>query len=411
MPYNLEPLKTRIRALFTPGVKKFAGQEDEDSRVDMVDELKEYVDTAISEISIGGGGGGGEIDLLYAPIPVKYGLNIKAFGNSITEGSDADPRWKSYIQIFNNAIGGTLTNLGISGYTSKEALADVNQEGELPNTRTNFVTYMLGVNDIIFSTTAGAKFANTDAVLEWLCNAFIKTKTLSTDGSVSVVGTWTTWGSGLANGGATQGRMSTAIGDEISVSIGGSSKMVFVTLFSNPETDSENWANSVEVSYSGQDAIVVNPNKRRNNFGHYTVIINTAHYTLGGTLKVKNLSGGKLVVDYFGDLKLPQNCYPALVYDTTKVSTYWFSKPGSGHAPGVNAAWFDECNLDVAVKVTNTFKVRAYPVAMVNSNKYFDPETMTPDPNNMDGIHPTEVGHFGIAKSSMESVIILPTVY
>jgi lysophospholipase L1-like esterase len=338
-------------------------------------------------------------------------LNIKAFGNSITEGSDADPRWKSYIQKFNNAIGGTLTNLGITGYTSKAALADINQDGELPNTRNYLATWMLGVNDIIFSTTAGAKFANTNAAIEFLCNAFIKTKIAATDGAVTATGSWSTWGSGLANGGMTEGRLTSTAGDEISVSIGSGSKHVFVTLFSNPETDSENWANSVEISYTGQDAFVINPNKRRNNFGHYTFVINTAHYTLGGILKVKNLSGGKMVVDYFGDLKLPQNCYPALVYDTTKVSTYWYSKPGLGHAAGVGDSWFDECNLDVAVNVANTFKVPGYPVAMVNSNKYFNPETMTPSPNDEDGIHPTETGHAGIAKSSMESVILVPTTY
>jgi lysophospholipase L1-like esterase len=405
--YDLETLKTRIRALYTPGVKKFDAQEDEDSRVDGVDSMKAYVDAAIA--GVGGGGGGGEIDLLYAPIAIKYGLNINAFGNSITEGSAASPFSNSYIELLKASIGAaTLTNRGVSGMTSKQALALINQFGALPPSRTDLATWALGVNDIIFSTSNAAKFANTDAALEFLCNAFAATIINSTSGTET--GSFSNWGSGIANGGRTTGRMTSTAGDQITFSLGSGSGRLFVVLYANPETDTEDWATSVEISYPGQ-VFTVNPNKSRNNFGHYTIVIDTHAYTAGGTLTIKNLSGGKMVVDYVGACKLPQNCYPALVYDTTKVSTYWYSKPGSGHAAGVDDEWFDECNLDVAVKVIDKFKSAGYPVAMVKSNKYFNPETMTPSPNDADGIHPNNTGHAGIQKSSMESLILVPTVY
>jgi hypothetical protein len=203
--------------------------------------------------------------------------------------------------------------------------------------------------------------------------------------------------------------MSTTAGDEISVSIGSGVKTVFVTLVSNPDNDTENWATEVEVSYPGI-TLTVNPNKKRNNFGHYTVVINTHAYTAGGTLKVKNISGGKLIVDYFGDMKLPQSCYPALVYDTSYCSDWFYVNGNSSFADGVNDAWIDENNEGVRAMVADEFAIMGYPVATVRTNKYFNPETMTPSPNTADGIHPDDDGHFAIHKSTTESIILIPTI-
>lgn len=395
--YDITTLKTRIGELFTPGVKKFNGTEDEQSRIDMVDSLAALVPNESTGTSY-----------LNNPVPLKYGINIKAFGNSITEGSASSPFSNSYIALLNSYVGGTLTNLGVSGYTSKQGLADINQDGELPTSRTNLATWMLGVNDIIFSTSPTAKAANTDAAIQFLCNAFAKTITNSTSGTET--GSWSNWGFGIANGGRTTGRLTSTAGNQVTFSIGSSSKQIFVCLFANPVTDTENWATAVRIQYPGYDQ-TFNPNKSRNSFAHYTIVIDSHAYTAGGTLTITNVSGGKMVVDYVGDCKLPVNCYPALVYDTTYVSTYWYSKPGAGHAAGVNDAWFDECNESVRTSVAQNFGDFGYPVAVVRSNKYFDPETMTPDPNNTDGIHPNNTGHRNILRVTREAITMIPTVY
>jgi lysophospholipase L1-like esterase len=405
--FTLPALRSQIAARYTPGSDQWTGQENEDSQQNIVDSLEaDYIARIAS--AVGGLSGNGS-SLAYSPIPIKYGRNINAFGNSITEGSASSPFTNSYIELLKVAIGAsTLTNRGVSGMASKQALALINQSGALPTSRTDLATWMLGVNDIIFSTSNGAKFSNTDAALEFLCNAFASSIIDSTSGTET--GTWSNWGSGIANGGRTTGRLTSTANDQVTFSLGSGSGRLFVVLYANPETDTENWANSVEISYPGQ-VFTVNPNKSRNNFGHYTVVIDTHAYTLGGTLTIKNLSGGKMVVDYVGACKLPQNCYPALVYDTTKVSDYWYSKPGSGHAPGVNGAWIDTCNLDARNAVMDKFKAWAYPVAVVESNRYFVPNSMTPDPTNTDGIHPTNIGHYAIHKASMEALQLIPTVY
>ena len=405
--FDLDTLKAQIAARFTPGSNQWTGQENEDSQINMVDSLKAYADSEIASAVSGLGGNGSSLP--YLPVTIKYGRNINAFGNSITEGSASSPFSNSYIELLKVAIGaGTLTNRGVSGMTSKQALALINQSGALPTSRTDLATWALGVNDIIFSTSNGAKFANTDAALLFLCNAFASAIIDSTSGTET--GSFSNWGSGIANGGRTTGRLTSTAGNQITFSLGSGSGRLFVVLYANPETDTENWANSVEISYPGQ-VFTVNPNKSRNNFGHYTVVIDTHAYTAGGTLTIKNLSGGKMVVDYVGACKLPQNCYPALVYDTTKVSDYWYSKPGSGHAAGVNGTWFDTCNADVRTKVQDKFKAWGYPVAVVESNRYFVPNSMTPDPTNTDGIHPTNIGHYAIHKASMEAITLIPTVY
>jgi lysophospholipase L1-like esterase len=405
--FDLDTLKAQIAARFTPGSDQWTGQENEDSQINMVDSLKAYADSEIASAVSGLGGNGSSLP--YLPVPIKYGRNIKAFGNSITEGSASSPFSNSYIELLKTAIGaGTLTNLGVSGYTSKQALTDINQGGQLATTRDYLATWMLGVNDIIFSTQATAKATNTDAAIQFLCNAFASSIVASTSGTET--GSWSNWGSGIANGGRTTGRLTSTANDQITFSLGSGSGRLFVCLFANPYNDSENWATSVEITYPGYTA-TFNPNKSRVAFGHYTIVIDTHAYTAGGTLTIKNLSGGKMVVDYVGACKLPQNCYPALVYDTTKVSDYWYSKPGAGHAAGVNGAWFDECNLDVRNNVMDKFKAWGYPVAVVESNRYFTPNTMTPDPTNTDGIHPNNTGHYAIHKASMEAIQLIPTVY
>jgi lysophospholipase L1-like esterase len=404
--FTLSALRSWIAARFTPGSDMWTGQENEDSHQNLIDSLEADYNAKIAAAVAGLGGNSSS--LLYDKVSLKYGLNINAFGNSITEGSASSPFTNSYIELLKASIGaGTLTNRGVSGMTSKQALALINQSGALLTTRTDLVTWMLGINDVIFSTSNAAKFSNTDAAIEFLCNAFASTVIPSTSGTET--GSWSNWGNGIANGGRTTGRLTSTAGNQTTFSLGSGSGRLFVVLFANPETDSENWATSVEISYPGQ-TFTVNPNKSRNNFGHYTIVIDTHAYTAGGTLTIKNLSGGKMVVDYVGSCKLPQNCYPALVFDTTKVSTYWYTKPGAGHAAGANDAWFDNCNLDVRTSIQDKFKAWGYPVGVVESNRYFTPNSMTPDPNNTDGIHPTNTGHYAVHKASMEAIQLIPTI-
>jgi hypothetical protein len=152
-----------LEAFAPAGANPWSGQKIEDKMRDIVQTVQALSPSVISSTSY-----------LDKPVPIKYGLNLKAFGNSITQGAQATNFNDAYAPRLASLLGGTITNLGVSGFTSKQALTLINQSNELPNTRNYVTSWMLGINDILFSLANSAKFANIDAA-RMTCGAMLAT--------------------------------------------------------------------------------------------------------------------------------------------------------------------------------------------------------------------------------------------
>lgn len=307
------------------------------------------------------------------------GAGVYSFGDSFTVGGGASAPANGYASLLAAKIGGTFTNMGVSG--TRTAAAAKAALGILPVVRKPAVTMMSGFNDILTSGTASYTGIQSNT------RALIAASLLRENVPASAMrqsGSWTTLGAdgGRANFIGGTGLYSTdpnaylewdffgetlVIGGFTTVAPGGTYKDFNVSVDGGaPLTFSAYGMTNEAYPNTGLNALVL----QNLGFGKHTV-----------RLSQKAGPGAYLVVDYVGTLAAPGATGSTFIGQIPSMVNWTYN------GLTINQAIEDGANAAIA-SVVAEFSV--WPVRLVPVNAFYTPG---PGYTISDGEHPTDAGH------------------
>lgn len=339
----------------------------------------------------------------YPPLAINSASYLYSFGTSITAAYLLQyPFWDSYSAQFAIKLGlyQDNTNYAQSASNSFSALRQAYKYLSTKQNRNTAVIVEMGLNDF-----QGGVLQKEYNRLEGLLTSFLANCFLenvypgNTAGNVKT-GTWNAFDSSLHGG-----KAASLGGTALQSSMVGSTYGLF------------NTSNEVVIGTYANDGLGTNPT------GGFDVYLNDVLYTSynpnGRTSGITDISGydnsitpdaviikgcsGKIVkivttsnqptiIDYFGSLGASNNFAPVFVSLIPRLADAAYLEDGASRTPEI----LNEGDLIIR-RVVDSF--RGYPVTVVETNKYYVPNTQT-----IDNRHPDIEGHKAILKAFIDKI-------
>jgi len=311
------------------------------------------------------------------------------FGDSFTSGTGATLPSNRYANLDAAFLGVPFTNRGISG----TGAYNVTGQAYSFDAYGSLASLQIGLNDVRLgaSTTSALTLAKIgNGVNNVIAYHFIDSTFAAGSGTrVTTTGTWTTYNAQAVSGLSTSGLTASSSGATITAVTYGPT--VVIGLIGTDGTIATYGSATITIdgtSYgtineNGQTDAITDGQGNNNSLmpfvklytglseGKHTVVLTTSSAT-------------QFVVDYFGQLKKPAQCFPMVVFDIAYVNS-----TGQATYPSMTNTNVNSANAVIASDIA-TFTALGYPVFHAYTNTYYICAT---DASAADNLHPSDKGH------------------